>query len=31
MAVLNVNNKLPVYISELFDEYTKTQIKLEAK
>lgn len=31
MVVLNVNNKLPVFVSELFDEYQKSQPKLEAK
>jgi hypothetical protein len=30
MVVINVNNKLPVFVSQLFDEYEKTQTKLEA-
>lgn len=30
MVVLNVNNKLPPFVSELFDEYEKTQTKLDA-
>ena len=31
MIVLNVNNKLPAFISNLFDEYEKAQIKLDSK
>ena len=31
MVVLNVNNKLPAFVSQLFDEYEKTQTKLEPK
>ena len=31
MVVLNVNNKLPLFISNLFDEYEKTKLKLDAK
>jgi hypothetical protein len=31
MVVLNVNNKLPAFISQLFDEYEKTKTKLDSK
>ena len=29
MVVINVNNKLPAFVSELYDEYEKTQNKIE--
>lgn len=29
IVVLNVNNKLPPFVSQLFDEYEKTKTKLE--
>ena len=29
MVVINVNNKLPAFVSELYDEYEKTQTKIE--
>ena len=31
MVVINVNNKLPAFVSQLFDEFEKTQTKLEPK
>ena len=31
VVVMNVNNKLPVFVSQLFDEYEKIQTKLEPK